>query len=216
MIYLTIIEEARNALIRLSNQAILELMEQQKQIGTLQEQATRDSLDRLYNYRSFHDLLQKEWERTRQDMIPLTVAIADIIFPKNNDTYGHPAGDFVLVSRHPLPASEELGDLARHGGEEFGLVPAGIPLEMPWRWWAGSKIDRSPFPLNIEERKIPLTMSFGIAFLPPGSKVPKDDLIKMADSACTRPRKPDETRSAFGSPRTRRPGRSHENPNPAK
>ncbi len=97
--YLTIIDEARNALIHLSNQAILELMEQQKQIGTLQEQAARDGLTNLYNYRSFHDLLQREWDRSRRGKLPLAVVIADIdYFKKVNDTYGHPAGDFILVS----------------------------------------------------------------------------------------------------------------------
>ncbi len=39
------------------------------------------------------------------------------------------------------------------------------------------------FAFEYEGRKIPLTMSFGVAFLPPGSQVEKDDLVKMADTA---------------------------------
>ena len=161
-------------------------MEQQKQIGTLQEQATRDSLTDLYNYRSFHYLLQKEWERTRQDMIPLTVAIADIdFFKKVNDTYGHPAGDFVLVSLARLLSQllRSSDILARHGGEEFGLVLPGIPLENAMAVVGRLRKSIESFSFEFQERKIPLTMSFGVAFLPPGSKVPKDDLIKMADTA---------------------------------
>jgi two-component system cell cycle response regulator len=184
--YLTIIDEARTALIDLSNQAILELVKQQQQIGTLQEQATRDSLTNLYNYRSFHDLLQKEWERTRQADLPLTVVIGDIDFFKIvNDTFGHPAGDFVLASLAKLLSQllRSSDILARHGGEEFGLALPGIPMEnaMMVVGRLRKTIESSNF--EFEGRKITLTMSFGVAFLPPGSQVHKDDLIKMADTA---------------------------------
>jgi diguanylate cyclase (GGDEF)-like protein len=184
--YLTIIDEARNALIHLSNQAILELMEQQKQIGTLKEQATRDSLTNLYNYRSFHDLLQREWEQSRRGKLPLAVVIADIdYFKKVNDTYGHPAGDFILVSLAGLLTrllrSSDI--LARHGGEEFGMGLPGISLENAMAVVGRLRKSIESFEFEYEGRKIPLTMSFGVAFLPPRSQVEKDDLVKMADTA---------------------------------
>jgi diguanylate cyclase (GGDEF)-like protein len=184
--YLTIIDEARNALIHLSNQAILELMEQQKQIGTLQEQATRDGLTHLYNYRSFHDLLRQQWEQSQRGKLPLAVVIADIdYFKKVNDTYGHPAGDFILVSVAGLLTrllrSSDI--LARHGGEEFGLGLPGISLENAMTVVGRLRKSIESFDFDYEGRKIPLTMSFGVAFLPPGSQVEKDDLVKMADTA---------------------------------
>ena len=184
--YLTIIDEARNALIHLSNQAIQELMEKQKQIGALQEQAARDGLTNLYNYRSFHDLLQREWDRSQRGKLPLAVVIADIdYFKKVNDTYGHPAGDFILVSVAGLLTrllrSSDI--LARHGGEEFGLGLPDISLENAMAVVGRLRKSIESFDFDYEGRKITLTMSFGVAFLPPGSQVEKDDLVKMADTA---------------------------------
>jgi diguanylate cyclase (GGDEF)-like protein len=113
------------------------------------------------------------------------VVIADIdYFKKVNDTYGHPAGDFILVSVAGLLTrllrSSDI--LARHGGEAFGLGLPGISLENAMAVVGRLRKSIESFDFDYEGRKIPLTMSFGVAFLPPGSQVEKDDLVKMAAS----------------------------------
>jgi diguanylate cyclase (GGDEF)-like protein len=60
-----------------------------------------------------------------QDAFPIAVAVIDLDgFKKINDTYGHPAGDAVLVQAvRAISAAIRQGDLlARSGGDEFLLI----------------------------------------------------------------------------------------------
>ena len=96
--YLVLIEEARRELIQISDRFLQELLEQQKQIETLKEEILRDGLTGLYNYKSFHCFLDKEYYRAKRYQLPLTLIIGDIDhFKLVNDTFGHQAGDEVLV-----------------------------------------------------------------------------------------------------------------------
>jgi diguanylate cyclase (GGDEF)-like protein len=182
--YTGIIDQARNALIQLSNEAILEMAGQQDRIRGLQEKADRDSLTGLYNYRRFHELLEEKMEKSRHAGIPLTLVLADIDFFKRvNDTHGHPAGDYVLETLGKLLAQilRSSDVLARHGGEEFGLILPFLPLEKALQVVERLRRAVEGFPFDYEGQPIPLTMSFGLAHLPPGGKTAKDTLIKMAD-----------------------------------
>lgn len=86
------------------------------------EQATTDSLTRLLNRRSFMSQVENELSRSERYHRPLTMALFDLdYFKKVNDTYGHQAGDKVLVRFAEL-LKEELRTtdiVGRFGGEEF-------------------------------------------------------------------------------------------------
>ncbi|OPX56888.1 diguanylate cyclase (GGDEF) domain-containing protein [Oceanospirillum multiglobuliferum] len=86
------------------------------------EQATTDSLTRLLNRRSFMSLVENELSRAERYHRPLTMALFDLdFFKKVNDTYGHQAGDKVLIRFAEL-LKEELRTtdiIGRFGGEEF-------------------------------------------------------------------------------------------------
>jgi diguanylate cyclase (GGDEF)-like protein len=184
--FMVIIDQARDALIHLANQDIQEMAGQQERIRGLQEQADRDSLTGLYNYRRFHQLLEEHLDQARQMNIPLTLLLADIDFFKRvNDTHGHPAGDYVLQTLGKLLAQvlRSSDILARHGGEEFGLILPLLPLEKSLLVVERVRRTVEGFPFAYEDRPIPLTMSFGVAFLSPGSRIGKDQLFKLADTA---------------------------------
>ncbi|WP_423821774.1 diguanylate cyclase [Salinisphaera sp. SPP-AMP-43] len=88
----------------------------------LREYAARDTLTGLYNRRYFLELAGKEQSRAERESSPLAVVIADIDYFKNiNDTFGHEAGDQVLVHIGAiLDRCCRAGDaVARWGGEEF-------------------------------------------------------------------------------------------------
>ena len=89
--------------------------------------ACTDGLTGLYNHRQFQELFAKELSRAERYRKPLSLLMLDVDdFKKFNDTYGHPAGDRVLVTvAQILRRSLRQLDLAcRYGGEEFiALLP---------------------------------------------------------------------------------------------
>ncbi|AMD02754.1 diguanylate cyclase [Halomonas chromatireducens] len=100
-----------------------ELEKANQQLTTL---ARTDPLTGLLNRRQFQELMEEELQRRRRSGQPLLFSIMDIDdFKLYNDTYGHHAGDEVLVrvSTLLLEHFRRAGDrLFRLGGEEFGLL----------------------------------------------------------------------------------------------
>jgi diguanylate cyclase (GGDEF)-like protein len=91
----------------------------------LEEMAFRDGLTKLYNHRFFQESLQKEMARTRRYGHTMSLLMFDIDFFKDvNDSYGHPAGDQVLVNlaEAMVTAVRPSDIVARYGGEEFMVI----------------------------------------------------------------------------------------------
>jgi len=91
----------------------------------LREQAIKDALTRLYNYRYFMDTLRYETVRAKRYGGPLSLIMFDIDHFKHvNDHYGHPAGDFILKNIGDLLRKNTRSvDIAcRYGGEEFTII----------------------------------------------------------------------------------------------
>lgn len=88
--------------------------------------ASIDGLTGLYNRRWIDEALPRFVTRyTRSRGEGLSVLIADIDhFKKINDTFGHPAGDQVIVTvAHAMKNNLRPTDLvARYGGEEFLII----------------------------------------------------------------------------------------------
>ncbi len=93
---------------------------------SLNEQARNDSLTGLYNQRAFHSLLKISMEKARKAKAPLSLAIIDLDdFKEINDTYGHLAGDRVLLHFTTLMKQQcKDGDayISRYGGDEFAVI----------------------------------------------------------------------------------------------
>jgi len=94
----------------------------------LQRLAALDPLTGIYNRRFGMARLREEFSRALRARTPLGVMMFDIDhFKKVNDTYGHLAGDRVLiaVAKTARAALREGDILVRYGGEEFlALLPA--------------------------------------------------------------------------------------------
>ncbi len=100
---------------------------QAEQLGDL---ARTDPLTGLLNRRSGDAVLARTSARCAQDGSDLVVVLLDLDhFKAFNDTYGHPAGDRLLVGA-ARAWGEVLagagGQLARWGGEEFLVVLVGL------------------------------------------------------------------------------------------
>ena len=118
-----------------TRQAIFETDEARAAAEHFREQALRDSLTGLRNRRYFDEELENLLHAPSHE--PVALALVDLDHFKHvNDTYSHEVGDSVLRTTARLLESCLLesgsgGDhfVARIGGEEFGVVLRGVPLE---------------------------------------------------------------------------------------
>lgn len=132
----------------------------------LEALATQDGLTGLKNHRAFQDRLADEIARARRYGIPLSLVMLDVDhFKQYNDTFGHPAGDQVLlkVAEKLREALRESDYAARYGGEEFVLI-------LPQTDTVGAVQIAERCREALEEaawEHRPVTASFGVASLLP-------------------------------------------------
>ena len=135
-------------------------------IKKLIQDSETDSLTGLFNRRTFLKKIEDEAMRFKRSQKPFSLLFADIdFFKKINDTYGHAAGDDVLVSIGNLLNMEkrEVDQVGRWGGEEFLLLLPETNIEGAVQH--GNKIREliSSKPVICEGQEINLTMSFGVS-----------------------------------------------------
>ena len=103
-----------------------------QKIDRLRADADLDSLTGLANRRRFRVALAREVERWRRYRVPCALLMLDIDHLKRvNDQFGHPAGDAVIrqIAQTLKEVSRDNDTAARLGGEEFGLLLAGVDLQ---------------------------------------------------------------------------------------
>jgi diguanylate cyclase (GGDEF)-like protein len=92
----------------------------------LEELATTDALTGLKNRRKFDTVIESEWRRAMRQKTPVALLMIDADhFKAYNDTFGHQAGDQVLVGIAICISDsvQRAGDCAaRYGGEEFAVL----------------------------------------------------------------------------------------------
>ena len=197
--YSILLQEANTELgkLNLSNeQIILEMKEAKNKAKKLAHQlrnaniqlkelAYRDSLTGLYNHRHFQETLTGELSRAARYHSSVSLILLDIdLFKGVNDTYGHLAGDQVLINiAKAITSAVRPSDItARYGGDEFAVI-------MPETSAAGVKIFSSRLrrciegsPTLVDGQVIYVTVSLGTTTLKPDQPdVTKDFLIKTAD-----------------------------------
>ena len=160
---------------------IRELEESKK---ALAEQATTDSLTKIKNRRSFYTQAEQNLIACRRYGKDMSLLLLDIDhFKKVNDTFGHHAGDEVLVKVAELLVLMMRGvdAVARFGGEEFAvLLPETNRLGAAV---LGERI-RSAIEkeqIKVDNRLIPVTVSIGIATLAAEEVESIDQLLNIAD-----------------------------------
>jgi diguanylate cyclase (GGDEF)-like protein len=107
-------------------------------------------------------------------------------FKSINDTYGHQQGDNVLqeLSKIMKKNMRDIDVVARYGGEEFAIILPETDLE-------GACIAAERLRKDIEDntllqikgKKIPVTISIGIATHPDHKIKDTNDIIRKADIA---------------------------------
>lgn len=133
---------------------------------SLRNPIVKDSLTDLYNRRYCNQNLKNLSEQYIKTGEPYTLAIADIdFFKKVNDTYGHIAGDEVLVSVAQIMKKSMAGKgfAARWGGEEFLLVYTGCDMETTLTYLEMLVEAIREMCVEYDDKVIKITISIGVA-----------------------------------------------------
>jgi len=150
----------------------------------LEDLSVTDRLTGLYNRRKLDEVLALECERARRTGLPLAVILADIDhFKSVNDTYGHPAGDQLLVAIAGvlLRGVRRVDTVGRWGGEEFMILCPNTNL------FAACAVAES-IRASMENHAFPVvgrkTSCFGAAEYRTGES--PEETVKRADAALYR------------------------------
>ncbi len=153
--------------------------------------ATRDGLTGLYVIRYFREVLNQVVQESNASNQPLALILMDIDnFKSVNDTYGHPAGDYILkktamvvqsVIRLKRPV-KEADFAARYGGEEFIVMVRGEMRSAAEK--VGERIRQAVEKTRFEwdGKVIAVTLSAGVSQLRHDEKIP-DRMVRRADEA---------------------------------
>ncbi|MHB8765712.1 MAG: GGDEF domain-containing protein [Deferrisomatales bacterium] len=151
------------------------------------ELSLRDALTGCYNRLAYQERAQAEEARWLRYHTALSLVVLDLDrFKTINDTFGHRAGDQVLkaVVQTALGQLRQADFLSRHGGEEFVILLPETPLAAARA--AAEKIRRAvaAFRFHSRGRRIPITVSCGVAQLRPGDTL--ETAFERADRALYR------------------------------
>jgi diguanylate cyclase (GGDEF)-like protein len=160
--------------------------------------AELDALTGIYNRRFFNDYLEIELKRARNRQLHrsteikhindmnFAVAIIDVDhFKQVNDTYGHLAGDKLLVELvNIINQTIFTKDVfCRYGGEEFVILITRITREGTVT--AAEKVRKSVqnhhFSIGTDNSTIPITVSIGVATYDELPDVTGTAILKLAD-----------------------------------
>ena len=148
----------------------------------LNELLITDGLTKLFTRGYLMKKIREEKIRHKRYKASFSLIMCDIDhFKKVNDTYGHDAGDLVLIEVSNLMKDEsrEQDIVARWGGEEFMIFLPETTMEEAY---VVAKRILEALRAKVyayEDQQISVTMSFGLAMYTPEETI--DDLIKKAD-----------------------------------
>jgi len=169
---------------------MLKFTYQDKLDETFQQQmydaAARDGLTRAYNKKFFLDRFETEFAFARRHKSLLSLIMFDVDhFKKVNDTYGHLAGDAVLVHLARITQSmirtEDI--FARYGGEEFAIICRGTPLANAALVGERLRVAVEQAVFDYQQQRLPVTISVGVAALAEANAGTTQALINEADEA---------------------------------
>ncbi|QIP07612.1 sensor domain-containing diguanylate cyclase [Bradyrhizobium symbiodeficiens] len=149
----------------------------------LEEMATTDALTGLRNRRKFDSVIDVEWRRAMRQKAPVALLMIDADhFKAYNDTFGHQAGDQVLVGI-AICISDSVsraGDCAaRYGGEEFAVL---LPNTSATDAFKVAETIRAKVQ-GWSDDEVISTVSCGVASLVPSAGMDWAILVTAADKA---------------------------------
>ncbi|SHF63630.1 sensor domain-containing protein [Devosia limi] len=161
---------------------VSELKQAERQI---KHQAERDALTGLYNRRAILEQLARVLNVSRTSEKVGALIIVDLDgFKAINDSYGHDAGDQLLVAlAGRLKATVRQSDVvARLGGDEFALIIQNLNAAQDVQRIAEALLRSLSQQVKLGRRLVIPSASLGVAIYPQDGNTPKE-LLKNADLA---------------------------------
>ena len=189
-IWVNLVESVIVLLITLFIAYIVRYFFTHRQLESAIEEATKDGLTKLYNHRFFQEKIHQDLANASRKEDRVSLCLIDIdFFKKFNDTYGHRAGDAVLIQvAQTLEANVRKSDLvARYGGEEMCVLlnNTAVDAAVQVAQKLVDAIAEKVFLIDDGKKKVNVTISIGVATYPIHAKtVP--DLIEFADKGLYR------------------------------
>lgn len=138
----------------------------EQELQKAKEQSKEDFLTKLFNKRALDEFMNiKEAEFTRYEK-NFTVVFFDLDYFKSvNDTYGHDAGDAVLIAFAKILKQEarSVDIVGRYGGEEFVAVLGETDLQGGVAFANKVRIKVESARMMYKESRIGLTVSCGVS-----------------------------------------------------
>jgi diguanylate cyclase (GGDEF)-like protein len=171
---------------RLFKQASKEVEHRKNAEEKLRHDALHDELTGLPNRSLFIDRLERLVLRSKREPTPgFAVIYLDLdSFKLINDTFGHQAGDQVLVEVANLLTHNvrDMDTVSRFGGDEFLILLDGYPDAADVRKFVDRVLDMVSQPFKVQGHEVIITASMGIA-LPLADTEKAEDYIRNADIA---------------------------------
>ena len=182
-----VLKKANEALVEITLQSQQHAKSLHEQNQKLQREATTDALTGLANRGRLDQFLAEQFVLARSEGKPLSIVMLDVDrFKSINDKHGHPAGDKVLdaLGRLIATAARPTDLAARYGGEEMVLVLPGTPRVIASVIAETIRRAIAAKPVAAGKKELPVTASFGVAALEPGTPFTEPaHLMKAADMA---------------------------------
>ena len=148
--------------------------------------AAIDELTGVLNRRFGMKRLNEEFDRSRRHALPLSIAMIDIDnFKKINDTYGHPAGDFILKTLADLIMRNTRASdfVVRFGGEEFIVAVPGASAVDCFELMERIRNQAATFQAQYGSHVLGFTFSGGISSFPSAKTNDINTMIQLADDS---------------------------------
>jgi diguanylate cyclase (GGDEF)-like protein len=149
----------------------------------LNTQIRRDPLTDVANRAHFDEKLTQLVQEARQGENETSLILCDIDhFKTVNDTFGHQAGDDVLVAFAQLleGACRRRDLVARYGGEEFALLFTECDAHHAYQRAEEIRLSLGDTCQEVLQGH-PVTVSFGVTVIKPTDQ--SDDVVRRADAA---------------------------------
>ena len=163
-----------------------------------EEIARIDGITELFNRRHFDERMREEIDRHSRYGDILSILLIDLDnFKKYNDTFGHLAGDRLLVQASDIiKSSIRSSDQAfRYGGDEFAVI---LPHSSTMDSFSVAERMRERIAEVMSARQLDLSVSIGVASWP-GDGTTLDELCYAADMALYYAKRTGQNRTSIAS-----------------
>jgi len=163
-----------------------------------EEIARIDGITELYNRRHFDERIREEIDRHSRYGDILSILLIDLDnFKKYNDTFGHLAGDRLLVQaagiiKNSIRSSDQA---FRYGGDEFAVL---LPHSSTMDSFSVAERMRERISETMAARQLDISVSIGVASWP-GDGVTLDELCYAADMALYYAKRTGQNRTSIAS-----------------